>query len=81
MDLDLEGLGLNLRELDLAGELFDYGVGGSKNKDGGSMPAWNPLHLALAVSPLYLLMPIQLSKLTVGRKKLLNVSPFSRSNS
>jgi len=39
MDLDLEGLGLNLRELDLAGELFDYGVGGSKNKDGGSMPA------------------------------------------
>jgi len=39
MGLDLEGLGLYSRELDLAGKLFDSGVGGSKNKDGGSMPA------------------------------------------
>jgi len=39
MDLDLKGLGLNSRELELAGELFDSGVGGSKKKDGGSMPA------------------------------------------
>jgi hypothetical protein len=54
------------RELDLARTILD-----SDDSTGKSLKT--PLYLALSVSPLYLLMPVQLLKSRVGGKFLLDV--------
>ncbi|KAF8815380.1 hypothetical protein BYT27DRAFT_7249267 [Phlegmacium glaucopus] len=63
---------LDSTELKLAKTIFNLQGDGSKNEDERAAPRCNTLHLALAVSPLYLLMPIQLLKALVGWKRLLN---------
>lgn len=74
METNLEESALDIQDLGLAKKFFDSHEENSKNGIEKPAPGRNPLHLALAVSPLYLLMPIQLLKLTVGRRNLLNVS-------
>jgi hypothetical protein len=70
---DLEEWTLDSTELNLARQIFNSHEDGAKNEDEKAAPGRNPLYLALAVSPLYLLMPIQFLKASVGRKNLLNV--------
>jgi hypothetical protein len=70
MELRMEESVLDARELDLAKTFLDSDV--ENPSSGNSLK--NPLHFALSISPMYLLMPMQLVKTRVGRKNLLTVS-------
>jgi hypothetical protein len=69
MEAGLDETKLDSGELDLVKTFINSDI----NKPGGN-PLRNPLHLALSISPLLLIMPGQLLKSRVGRKNLLDVS-------
>lgn len=77
MESGLEESSLDARELESARMFLGSDLESPGHKNGAPTSFRNPLHLALAVSPLYLLIPAQLLKATVGRKNLLNVSRHS----
>jgi hypothetical protein len=73
MESGLEEIVLDPGELDLAREYLEMDMEDSKNPKHRCFLR-NALNLALAISPLCLLMPIQILKTRIGRKSLLNVS-------
>jgi hypothetical protein len=68
MDMALEESKLDPSELELAATLLEFEGGENRNR------LQNPLYIALGISPLCLLMPVQLFKVRMGRKNLLDVS-------
>ena len=70
---NLEELELNARDLKLA-ETFLESDAESSSGGNSLLLLRNPLHFALSISPLYLLIPSGLVKVRVGPRKMLDVS-------
>jgi len=58
---------LDSRDMDLARTYLESDVNNTNSLR-------NPLYIALGISPLCLLMPVQLMKVKIGRRNLLDVS-------